>query len=147
MKQKINSVSSAETNDEVGANVQVTTSSPNNAKPNVGGRFCPKDTTQNFKSKNINKMNKNEVAKAIFLKHLAIAHKKENDLTDEEAEKSASDFFNDKYYLEVTETLINAMEEYADFKAKDYLNWINNQVIAGRTSAKLWIDYKDSVLS
>lgn len=37
MEQKLNSVSSAETNDEVSANVDVTTSSPNNAKPHVVG--------------------------------------------------------------------------------------------------------------
>lgn len=36
MEQKNNSVSSAETNDEVSTNVEVQTSSPNNAKPNVG---------------------------------------------------------------------------------------------------------------
>jgi len=36
MEQKINSVSSAGTNDEASANVDVSTSSPNNAKPNVG---------------------------------------------------------------------------------------------------------------
>ena len=36
MEQKINSVTSAETNDEVSATVEVSTSSPNNAKPNVG---------------------------------------------------------------------------------------------------------------
>ena len=36
MEQKLNSVLSAETNDEVSANVEVSTSSPNNAKPNVG---------------------------------------------------------------------------------------------------------------
>lgn len=35
MEQKINSVSSAETNDEVSANAEVSTSSPNNAKPLV----------------------------------------------------------------------------------------------------------------
>lgn len=39
MGQKINSVSSAETNDEVSDNVEVSTSSPNNAKPNVISRF------------------------------------------------------------------------------------------------------------
>ena len=37
MEQNINSVTSAETNDEVSANVEVSTSSPNNAKPNVIG--------------------------------------------------------------------------------------------------------------
>jgi hypothetical protein len=36
MEQKNNSVSSAGTNDEVSTNVEVSTSSPNNAKPNVG---------------------------------------------------------------------------------------------------------------
>ena len=35
MNKKINSVPSAETKDEVSANVEVTTSSPNNAKPHV----------------------------------------------------------------------------------------------------------------
>jgi hypothetical protein len=35
MNQKINSVSSAETNDELRTKVEVSTSSPNNAKPNV----------------------------------------------------------------------------------------------------------------
>ena len=40
MNKKINSVPSAETNEEVSANVQVTTSSPNNAKPNVARSFC-----------------------------------------------------------------------------------------------------------
>jgi len=39
MEQKINSVSSAETNDEFSANVEVSTSSPNNAKPNVSCCF------------------------------------------------------------------------------------------------------------
>jgi hypothetical protein len=39
MEQKNNSVSSAETKDELSANAEVTTSSPNNAKPYVGGRF------------------------------------------------------------------------------------------------------------
>ena len=41
MEQKINSVPSAETNDEVSANVEVSSVSPNNAKPNVGSSFFP----------------------------------------------------------------------------------------------------------
>jgi len=49
MEQKNNSVSSAETNDEVSANVEVSTSSPNNAKPNVGGSFCPQDNDTEIK--------------------------------------------------------------------------------------------------
>ena len=47
MELKINSVSSAETKDEVSANVEVSTSSPNNAKPNVGGSFCRTDKDNN----------------------------------------------------------------------------------------------------
>jgi hypothetical protein len=39
MNQKNNSVSSAKTNDEVSTKVEVSTSSPNNAKPNVGRSF------------------------------------------------------------------------------------------------------------
>ncbi len=39
MEQEINSVTSAETNDDNSAIADVTTSSPNNAKPNVG-RLC-----------------------------------------------------------------------------------------------------------
>ena len=45
MKQKNNSVSSAETKDELSTKDDVATSSPNNAKPNVGGSFCPQDKT------------------------------------------------------------------------------------------------------
>jgi hypothetical protein len=40
MEQKNNSVTSAETKDEVSANVDAATSSPNNAKPNVGRCCC-----------------------------------------------------------------------------------------------------------
>jgi hypothetical protein len=43
MNQKMNSVPSAETNDEVSTNTEVSMSSPNNAKPNVGGSFCLTD--------------------------------------------------------------------------------------------------------
>jgi hypothetical protein len=35
-----------------------------------------------------------------------------------------------------------AMQIYAEQEAKSYANWISNQVIAGRTSHKLWIDYQ-----
>lgn len=35
-----------------------------------------------------------------------------------------------------------AMQVYADQEAKAFANWIANQVIGGRTYAKLWIDYK-----
>ena len=40
MEQKYNSVSSAGTNDDSITKADVTTSSPNNAKPNVSGSFC-----------------------------------------------------------------------------------------------------------
>ena len=49
MEQKINSVTSAETNDEVSANVEVSTSSPNNAKPNVGCSASHSDTGMTLK--------------------------------------------------------------------------------------------------
>jgi hypothetical protein len=49
MEQKINSVSSAGTTADSSTNVEVSTSSPNNATPNVGSSFCPQDTTQNKK--------------------------------------------------------------------------------------------------
>jgi hypothetical protein len=47
MEQKNNSVSSAETKDEVITKVEANSSSPNNAKPNVGGRFCPSPSGRN----------------------------------------------------------------------------------------------------
>jgi hypothetical protein len=43
MKQKINSVSSAETKGDSSTTAELNSSSPNNAKPNVGGSFCPQD--------------------------------------------------------------------------------------------------------
>lgn len=49
MEQKLNSVTSAGTKDDSSTIADVITSSPNNAKPNVGGSFCPQDTTQKIK--------------------------------------------------------------------------------------------------
>ena len=40
------------------------------------------------------------------------------------------------------EQVYEAMKEYAAQEAKAYANWIANQVIAGRTAAKLWSDYQ-----
>ncbi len=34
-----------------------------------------------------------------------------------------------------------AMTRYAEEKARDFSSWVCNQVVAGRTYAKLWIDY------
>lgn len=48
MGQNINSLTSAETKDDSSNVADVTTSSPNNAKPNVGGRFCPQDKTRKY---------------------------------------------------------------------------------------------------
>ena len=42
----LNSKSQAGTEVEISTNVEVSTSSPNNAKPNVGGSFCPQDKTR-----------------------------------------------------------------------------------------------------
>jgi hypothetical protein len=39
-----------------------------------------------------------------------------------------------------------AMLEYAAQEAKSYASWLSNQVYAGRTSEKLWADYKAEVL-
>ncbi len=38
------------------------------------------------------------------------------------------------------------MQVYADQEAKAYAHWLSNQVIAGRTSAKLWNDYKSQIV-
>lgn len=38
-----------------------------------------------------------------------------------------------------------AMHIYADQEAKAYAHWIANQVIAGRTSHKLFHDYKKEI--
>lgn len=35
-----------------------------------------------------------------------------------------------------------AMQLYADQEAKAYASWLSNQVIAGRTAKKLFMDYK-----
>jgi hypothetical protein len=35
-----------------------------------------------------------------------------------------------------------AMQLYADQEAKAYASWLSNQVIAGRTATKLFMDYK-----
>lgn len=35
-----------------------------------------------------------------------------------------------------------AMQIYADQEAKAYASWLSNQVIAGRTAHKLWLDYQ-----
>jgi hypothetical protein len=35
-----------------------------------------------------------------------------------------------------------AMQIYADQEAKAYASWLSNQVIAGRTATKLFMDYK-----
>ena len=38
--------------------------------------------------------------------------------------------------------IIEAMNIYAKQEAKAYANWLSNQVFAGRTAHKLWIDYE-----
>lgn len=38
--------------------------------------------------------------------------------------------------------ILLAMKIYAESEAKAYAHWIANQVIAGRTSHKLWSDYQ-----
>lgn len=40
------------------------------------------------------------------------------------------------------EQVYAAMDEYAAQEAKAYANWLSHQVIAGRTAAKLWMDYQ-----
>jgi hypothetical protein len=50
MIQQNNSVTSAGTKDDSSNTVEQHSSSPNNAKPNVGGSFCPQDTTQKIKN-------------------------------------------------------------------------------------------------
>lgn len=35
-----------------------------------------------------------------------------------------------------------SMQKYADQEAKAYASWLSNQIIAGRTGAKLFMDYK-----
>jgi hypothetical protein len=39
-----------------------------------------------------------------------------------------------------------ALNEYAAQEAKSYQSWLNNQVLAGRTQHKLWLDYKAEIL-
>jgi len=39
----------------------------------------------------------------------------------------------------------DAMDEYAEQEAKSYASWLSNQVIAGRTSTKLWDDYQEEI--
>ena len=39
--------------------------------------------------------------------------------------------------------IYQAMEEYAEHEAKAFRVWCNNQVIAGRTDAKLFEDYQN----
>lgn len=41
--------------------------------------------------------------------------------------------------------LLTAMNEYAAQEAKAYASWLSNQVIAGRTGHKLWLDYQKEI--
>lgn len=43
------------------------------------------------------------------------------------------------------DNVLEAMEEYANQEAKAYASWLSNQVIRGRTAAKLWNDYKAEI--
>lgn len=45
------------------------------------------------------------------------------------------------------ELIFKAMQEYAEQEAKAYANWLAHQVIAGRTAAKLWLDYQAEVVA
>ena len=40
------------------------------------------------------------------------------------------------------ENVYSAMKEFAAQEAKAYASWLSNQVIAGRTAHKLWLDYQ-----
>lgn len=47
-------------------------------------------------------------------------------------------------YFDNGETAFNLnimLEEYAKLKSKHYAKWLSNQVVAGRTSDKLYSDY------
>ena len=50
-------------------------------------------------------------------------------------------FLSDK----ITPYIEEAMQIYADQEAKSYANWLSNQVIAGRTATKLFMDYKSQI--
>lgn len=41
--------------------------------------------------------------------------------------------------------IYEAMKQYAEQEAKFYASWLSNQVIAGRTSVKLWSDYQKEI--
>jgi|VirMetMinimDraft_7_1064189.scaffolds.fasta_scaffold158371_1 hypothetical protein len=61
----------------------------------------------------------NKKAVEILLKHLTNSHKNENNLTQEEAEKSANDFFYDDEFKDVAKMIIDAMEDYAKKYSKE----------------------------
>ena len=59
-------------------------------------------------------------------------------------EKAQVDYWNEtgKNAYPYSSVIKKAMEEYAEQEAKAFRVWCNNQVIAGRTDAKLWEDYQ-----